>query len=266
MNQNPTCKFCKQEKNLSNSHYVPRFVVKQLGNQFRLTDRPNLKVQDAFKYPLLCADCEKYFNTEWEQPFQHHFFNPYYNNEPIKRYKYGSWMLKFVTSLTWRIAIYHSEVISKDNSSRLDEKVQNAVNVWESFLKDETEHPSSFEQHLFPLDILLTNVDDISDLTKDLMWGIVGCGIYDFGKETYVQAKLGKLCFIGIVESDGWANQRKTRLSVKEGYIEPSTYSIDSLPRHIINGLTRSLEEGLSISENLSEKQIKEGNSKQKDT
>ncbi len=244
----PECSFCKQDKKLSNSHIIPRFSVKKLGTKIRSSDHPKLPVQDTFKHPMLCKNCESYFNTNWEQPFHQNFFKPFLTN-PNKRLSYGSWMLKFATSLSWRIAV-HTDLISPiDLENSMKAKLDEAISTWWRFLQDELDNPGSFEQHFFPLKQAIKPVN-ISELSHRFIMEPQGKGVYITENEALVQAKLGDLLFIGIIQTKSWPNQRKSRLSAKSGYIKTGRYD---LPPLIQATLKNAIDDALDIINTLSE-------------
>lgn len=74
-----TCAMCKRDRELRDSHIVPRFAFEHLKRTsatgfLRLSSQPNRRIQDGRKLPLLCDDCEQ---RVVEQKFAEVVFKPY---------------------------------------------------------------------------------------------------------------------------------------------------------------------------------------------
>ena len=101
-----TCALCAKSSNLQASHIIPGFVFDWLREtsatgHFRLSENPNLRVQDGLKPRMLCWDCEQLF-ASWEKTFAERCFVPI-NGASEPSITYGPWMLKFATSVSWRV-------------------------------------------------------------------------------------------------------------------------------------------------------------------
>ena len=100
------CALCGESSDLRASHVVPSFVFQWLRGtsatgHIRLSDTPNLRVQDGWKPRMLCGKCEQRFGV-WEKAFAEECFGPIVNGT-TNRIRYQSWMLKFATSVSWRV-------------------------------------------------------------------------------------------------------------------------------------------------------------------
>ena len=101
----PVCALCRDPAVLMESHIIPAFVYRWLKDTsvtgyLRAGTNPRRRVQDGLKSKLLCANCEARFNR-WETSFATEIFHPYNANERLEA-RYGDWMLKFCTSVSWR--------------------------------------------------------------------------------------------------------------------------------------------------------------------
>lgn len=73
----PQCRLCLQERELRESHIVPKFLYQNLLNDKRqimgVTGHGNRgwkPLQDGEKEPLFCESCEQHFNEYFEKPFR----------------------------------------------------------------------------------------------------------------------------------------------------------------------------------------------------
>ncbi len=73
----PICRLCNKERELRESHIVPKFMYAELKNNNRQIlaingsgKRGRTLVQDGAKEHLFCEDCEQHFNKHFETPFR----------------------------------------------------------------------------------------------------------------------------------------------------------------------------------------------------
>ena len=102
------CSFCAKNGELRDSHVLPAFVYRWLRKRsgtghIRHTENPNRRVQDGLKLPWLCALCEAKF-SQYETAFATKLFHPW--NKGVVRINYTDWLLKFCTSVSWRVRSY----------------------------------------------------------------------------------------------------------------------------------------------------------------
>ncbi len=106
------CALCESERELQESHIIPRFVFKWFKETspgaIRSTQTPNLRIQDGAKLELLCADCENLISG-WERAFCETIFTPFHLNQ-FKPVEYSVWALKFAVSVSWRVLQYYFRV------------------------------------------------------------------------------------------------------------------------------------------------------------
>lgn len=70
MSERGICSLCGHEKELSESHIIPKFVSSWIKctsatGFMRLTPNINVRAQDGFEQYMLCQDCESLFSN-WE--------------------------------------------------------------------------------------------------------------------------------------------------------------------------------------------------------
>ena len=154
------CRLCQNPGELQLSHIIPKFAVRWLresvgGAALRSSAVPNVRIQDGQKEYLLCSSCEKMLN-HWETEFATSVFIPYHNNEhqSPSHIRYKKWALKFAVSLSWRVLEYiYPKIVDRFGPSE-QPAIEAAREVWRKFLLSEVTHPSIFEQHLLPLEVI----------------------------------------------------------------------------------------------------------------
>ena len=102
------CKLCMKEKNLSNSHIIPKFVVRWLKDTsatgyLRQAEKPNIRKQDIITRKILCRHCEGLFSRN-ETQFAKNIFLPF-QNDKVKRFQYDDWLRAFAVSVFWRLGV-----------------------------------------------------------------------------------------------------------------------------------------------------------------
>ncbi len=130
-----TCALCKStEVELLGSHIIPKLVYRRIksfhNSRFRNYYNINTVFQDGEKKPMLCSECEGFFNR-FETTFANGFLNSYLNKAEKIR-KVTEQIDDFINSLNWRI-IYDDLYVFKS---------------FESFEKNEA-------QHFYDLEVVL---------------------------------------------------------------------------------------------------------------
>ena len=102
-----TCRLCGNERELQQSHVIPRFVIKWLKQSgatpfLRGAEEPDTRIQDK-KEKLLCSECEQRLG-DWEQRFASHIFYPVIRQQKAE-FKYDTWLQQFAISLSWRVLV-----------------------------------------------------------------------------------------------------------------------------------------------------------------
>lgn len=102
------CKLCDEEKQLCESHIVPKFIYRWVKSTsptsfMRKLSNPNIRIQDGHKYHLLCKDCEDKF-SKYEKIFAENHFHPSIN-EVRTNIDYKEEIFYFVCSILWRFII-----------------------------------------------------------------------------------------------------------------------------------------------------------------
>jgi len=155
------CALCKNTEDLALSHIIPSFVTKWIKSTsatgyLRFAENINLRVQDSKKHRLLCYDCEKILN-EFETSFANTVFHPYVSDEldnygiakgNIPFFTHDIWMIKFIISLQWRIAITSKEIQSEGFTEEYKTILDDVLEEWRQFLLGEANSFRYCDTHL----------------------------------------------------------------------------------------------------------------------
>lgn len=223
------CRLCQVNAELQLSHIIPAFVYRWLressgSGYLRSSKTPNRRVQDGPQEYWLCANCEALFNRS-ETAFANQLFHPYLAASG-QRFRYGEWLLKFCTSLSWRVLQYH---LSSKNHEAFEswalEAIKQAEAAWRAYLLGQTQHPGSYRQHIVPFDQVGSFTGNLpSNINRYLMRAIQ----IDFcqgGKTLFVYSKIGRFAILGFIaqpEPSHWAG---SRVNANAGTLEPRTYT-----------------------------------------
>ena len=122
-------------------------------SHFRSSQIPDLRVQDGLKPRMLCKNCEQLFST-WEKAFAEKCFVPL-NSGNARDVRYGPWMLKFATSVSWRVLRLFA---ANDGLAGFPEhimtEVDDTLREWSLFFLGDRPHPGRHEQHIFVANIV----------------------------------------------------------------------------------------------------------------
>lgn len=223
------CALCLESKPLQVSHILPSFIYKWLkessgGGYLRFGKNIDRRVQDGFKIPLLCIDCERHFN-KWETNFARDMFHPY-NSGSKSKFVYQDWLSHFCVSVSWRVAMYYFKVDQFEKvGAGFESDIDSALAVWKDFLFKSRKTPGVYEQHLLPVD----EIDEIGsrlnpprNINRYLMRA-VEIDIIS-GEDTLMTfAKMGRFILFGYIKPpvEKWHG---TRVAVNHGVVEPKKY------------------------------------------
>lgn len=122
------CKLCKQDKELQESHIIPKFIYKPLRDdknriqRLSIIEHENKKykklkpIQDGLKERLLCFDCEQLLNNKYEKYFKTAWFDENKCPVPISDERVT------VTGLDYlKFKLFHLSVLFRASVSSLPE-------------------------------------------------------------------------------------------------------------------------------------------------
>ncbi len=216
------CALCTRSGDLQASHIIPRFVFDWLRETsatgyIRFSQSPNLRVQDGLKPRMLCWNCEQLLST-WEREFAETCFVPINNGRALK-ISYGPWMLKFATSVSWRVL----RVLADSGGltgfpDHILTKVNDALQEWAGFLLGSQSNPGSHEQHMFVVDVVESTSNDNApaNLSRYLS-RTIDFDVAHANDSVFSYAKMGRFILFGFVGMEYPRRWKGTRLHVQQG-------------------------------------------------
>lgn len=254
-----SCKLCGQKADIRESHIVPSFAYRWLKESsvtghLRFGEAMNRRVQDGEKAHLLCSECELRFSV-WEKAFAEEVFAPVNAGAPLKGY--GPWLLKFSTSLSWRVlTVLKHDGQLKHFSPVLLAATDTALATWKDVLLDKQPHPGPFEQHILPFPGLVANRSDPnmpSNFNRYISRS-VDVDAFSFGDQegcTYVKiCRVLLLGFISLAHPDRW---RDTKIHVKQGTLQKQHWRV---PDQVSSFLYYKARRQQNLEQELSDRQL----------
>jgi hypothetical protein len=158
-----------------------------------------------------------------EQAFATKVFGPWLHE--TTRVEYGPWLLRFCTSISWRV-LKHCKGLNTEHRYTLTEESQaaEAEITWREFLQGRRNGIGKFEQHILPLDIIeSTTVPDLADNINRYLTGYIDMDIAGMPKTMMTYAKLGRFAVFGMIQK-GRGPWEGTRVNAQHGYLTPGKY------------------------------------------
>jgi hypothetical protein len=188
------CHLCGQDKELAESHLIPKFVFRWMknsgGNYFRTPLNPNVRMQDGLKEHLLCLDCEQKF-SKYEKWFADNIFFPYLNGKH-EFLEYNENLGNFIVSVLWRRLLWKKIV----NEPYFEE----VFNDWKAYLNGDS--IIKYDNiHLLFLGEIWHNEVQPHEFVHRYFNRATDANIAQIGDETIVFAKFSR--FIVLAELDG---------------------------------------------------------------
>lgn len=226
------CRLCGETALLQESHVIPKFIFRwaketSATGYFRFGESPNKRQQDGPKQYWLCTACEARLN-EFETPFANQVFLPFCNGD-TSTVRYGTWMLKFAVSLSWRAMLFIKEHQGFDHLLEAHLKsLDEATKSWKAFLLGLAPHPGAFEQHLLPVEGLsgFSGAWPPANINRYLMRSFEMDVVMTSPAGCFVYTKIPRFIFLGFVSIDRPRRWMGTKLHLKEGEVRPRTYNL----------------------------------------
>ncbi|SFF92319.1 hypothetical protein SAMN05660649_00009 [Desulfotomaculum arcticum] len=209
------CALCNQIKELRESHIIPDFAGRWLKKSsatgyLRQATTPNRRSQDLFKCRLLCNDCELLF-SRFEKQFAEKIFIPFQNGQ--KFFHYDEWLLKFIISINWRVAIL--EIINQKNNlpQKLDKELGKAVSVWKDYLLNNSRNMGPYKNHIFFLDTIesVTPGTEVIDHTNWYLLRTTDATVANSKQVVFAYSKLPGIILVSHIfphDIKGWSKTR----------------------------------------------------------
>ena len=233
------CALCAGSSDLQASHIIPGFVFDWLREtsatgHFRFSQSPNRRVQDGWKPRMLCWNCEQRFSA-WEREFAEKCFVPI-NSGGVRKISYGPWMLKFATSVSWRVLrVFAATGGLSGFPGHILAKVDDALQAWACFLMGSQADPGSHEQHMFVVDVLESTSNDNppANISRYLARAIEF--YVDHTQDSAISyAKMGRFVLFGFVEMQHPRRWKGTKLNVQHGLFGQADIELPSNVRDFI--------------------------------
>ncbi|MCP3956071.1 MAG: hypothetical protein GY697_28230 [Desulfobacterales bacterium] len=225
-----TCALCCENRELKESHIVPAFVWRWMKETsvtgfLRHGEAPNLRKQDGYKLFLLCSDCEQRFGL-WENQFSRNVFIPF--NKRSKLNSYGPWLLKFSTSISWRVLTFFKRELDSDHcNSNIQLEADEALETWKQFLLDDRPHPDKFQQHMLPVGLISNNNDPkMPENINRYIQRSVDIDLACSKKEAFIYVKMGSIFLIGFINMLHPNQWRDTKIHIKRGSLQKKHLTI----------------------------------------
>ncbi len=216
------CALCCGSSELQASHIIPGFVFNWLRKtsatgHFRFSQNPNLRVQDGWKPQMLCRDCEQLFST-WEKMFAEECFVPL-NSGDVRNISYGPWMLKFATSVSWRVL---RAFAANDGLAGFPDhimtRVNDALTAWSQYLLGQQSNPGPHEQHMFVVDVIdSASIADVPPNISRYFARAVEIYVAHTQDAAISYAKMGRVVLFGFVAMKYPRRWKGTKLHVRHG-------------------------------------------------
>jgi len=220
------CALCQQPAHLLGSHILPAFIFRDARKvsttgYFRSTVNPNQRLQDGPKLRLLCADCEAKF-CQFEAEFSSKLY--YEALKPSDKIEYSDYLIKFCTSISWRILKFYSPNADIYSETEVSSS-ERAELKWRNYLMSVDKSPGEYEQYIFYLGNTEINIVDDVDLPLNqyLRCGI-DLAIVNSDQALLTYAKFGNFALLGKIK--GSAFPRSDRVGLKSGYVRCSNLPI----------------------------------------
>jgi hypothetical protein len=233
------CRLCDLEADLQLSHILPGFAFRwkreTSGNGYlRFGSHPNLRAQDGIKRYWMCSGCEGLLGKS-EACFSKNLFYPYTESSG-GRFRYSRWLLRFCTSISWRVLrFYRDEIGLKDWDAESLTLVDKAEIVWRELLLERRPHPGVLQQHMLPVDRIENTSAKLAPNINRYLMRAIDMDICRGGKAIFVYAKLGRFIFLGFINEPNMTHWRGTKVHATEGVIEPKQYALPSAFLDYIN-------------------------------
>lgn len=240
------CALCGKPDALRASHIIPRYVFEWLRESsatghIRSGEQPNLRVQDGWKPKLLCSPCEQRFSV-WEKAFAEQIFVPL-NRGDAPPFTYGPWLLKFATSVSWRVLTAYKLIGGLDDFPPEHMRAADAaLRTWRAFLLGEEAHPGAYQQHVFCVDLIETT--DFPDLPPNFNRYLtrgVDMDLAHGGPESITYAKMGRVVLFGFVAMPHPRRWQGTKINANEGSISVAAYHLPGKVFEFMAGKARKM-------------------------
>jgi hypothetical protein len=251
------CGLCDQNKQLQQSHLIPAFAIRWLKKSsatgfIRASPHINKRSQDGLKEYLLCLDCESLF-SRWETVVANQIFHPLVRRQ-AHVFKYEPWLLKFATSVSWRVFSWYRNVDPTEYPPESQRLMGKAISTWKEFLLDRVRDTDPFDQHVLLFDTIESS-QNISGLPSNMNRYLVRTLDVNLAlsneEPAFVYAKIGRLAILGFINCRYPMHWKGTKITSGTGIIGGDV----AVPEGFLNYLTERATKVAREYKGLSERQ-----------
>lgn len=216
-----TCALCGKEKELCESHFVPKFIfdwIKKTSatGYLRQAININKRLQDGIKEKFLCQECENKF-SKYENYFAKNFFYPYLESKKAS-FDYDKNLKKFVISLSWRLLRKDLEGF-KDFQPEMYENAKNAEEYWREILLND-EEDKNYEHHIFLFDYIENSTTELPNKFQSYMMRGTDGTIASSKQDLFLFVKFPSIFFISSIFPNSIKKYWENTLIEEKGIIK----------------------------------------------
>lgn len=251
------CRLCGKTTALQQSHIIPAFAYRWLKKNsatgfLRGAQSPNVRTQDGYHTALLCDKCEQKI-AQWEKTFSEEVFVPLHEGRDTQ-FPYGPWMLKFASSVSWRVLSHFRDTSIDHLNPSLLEKVDDALHCWSEFLLGRKRHVENFTQHILPLDMISSfqGMEVPPNINRYILCSIE-MDVAGSESEAFVWTKMCRIAILGFIHMKHAKHWKDIRL--RKGTDHVGRWKT-VLPVQLRDFLFDRANRGAEIMRELSDKQV----------
>ncbi|MBN2102093.1 MAG: hypothetical protein JW716_04450 [Candidatus Aenigmarchaeota archaeon] len=237
------CELCKKETEVVKSHIVPKFVfdwIKKTSatGYMRSPENPNKRLQDGVKDYLLCRTCEILI-SEYETYFSREIYYPYLN-EKRHYFEYNELLMKFIVSVSWRVANNNLRKFSKN--SVMEKYAHEAEEYWRKIILED-ELDKKYEHRIYFLDYIENGPRSLPKKINDYIMRSVDATIASNSERIFIYSKFPGIIIISLIQPQSSERNDGSKIAFKGKINLPCTYYFE-------NGLYEFLISRASIIDN----------------
>ena len=166
---------------------------------------------------MLCRDCEQLFSS-WEKKFSEECFVSI-NSGRARNVTYGPWMLKFATSVSWRVLrVFAANGGLSGFPKHVEIQINDALHEWAQFLLGNRPDPGRHEQHMFVVDVVGgTSIANAPPNISRYLARAIDLDVARNQDSAMSYAKMGKFVLFGFVAMKYPRRWEGTKLHVRHG-------------------------------------------------
>ncbi|MDN3674354.1 hypothetical protein QWY99_14945 [Flavobacterium branchiarum] len=246
-----TCKLCNLNKELRESHIIPKCIFRWLkdsgGDYFRSPETSNRRLHDGIKPRMLCNECEGIF-SKLETDFSSKIFYPHVKKGQTT-FEYNANLFKFSVSILWRVLC--QEYSSLSSYPNFSQELYDAEKEWRSFLFSGKKLENINEIHLiFTTHSLNYNIQPVENFLYYHARGI-DASVYSNSHFSFIYAKLARVIIIGEIANKSSFKFSNNVITESPGNLDTEKTKLEELTKaYMINRLKKINTQFDQISEN----------------